>query len=116
MKTTGKRTKRASAKQESEIATSMGGRRQPGSGAIPGLKGDVRVKGKLRIEAKYTSNKSYSVTRADLLKIRSECYGSETPAFVIDFKDPGTLRTEERWVLIPFSDWENLVNAATVNQ
>lgn len=108
-----KRIKRASAAQELEIANGLeGGRRQPASGALLGHKGDVRVRDKFRIEAKFTTSKSYNVKRADLLKIRSECDGFERPVFVVDFKDQN-FRTEDRWVLIPYQDWEKLTDATS---
>lgn len=104
-----RRRTRASRRQEEKLAQSLGGIRHQGSGSRDGYKGDVRVHGKYRIEAKYTTKKSYSVTRLDLEKIRSECGLGEAPVFVIDFKEPETLRTEDSWVLIPRSEWEKHV-------
>lgn len=106
-----KRIKKASRAQELQIAWGIaGGRRQPASGAFPGHKGDVRVRDRFRIEAKFTTALSYNVRRVELQKIRSECDGYERPVFVIDFKDQN-LRTEDRWALIPYQDWEKLINA-----
>jgi hypothetical protein len=103
-----KRQRRSSRRQEDSIAERLGGRRQPGSGAIEGVKGDVKVEGKYRIEAKHTKQKSYRVTREELNKIRGECEGTETPLFVIDFVDPSTGRSPDRWVLMPFHRFEQM--------
>jgi hypothetical protein len=107
-----KRQKRTSRRQEDDIAENLGGRRQPGSGAIEGVKGDVRIYGRYRAEAKYTRNKSYRVTREELNKIRGECSGHETPLFVIDFVDPDTGRNPDRWVLMPFHRFKELDDKA----
>lgn len=106
-----KKMKRASVKQEEKLAQTTGGRRHYGSGNQTGYEGDVRVAGKYRIEAKYTMKKSYSVRRTELDKIRSECALGEIPVFVVDFKDPQTLRTEDSWVLVPRSEWEKHAKA-----
>ena len=111
-KPTKKRMKQISVKQEEKIAKSHGGVRHKGSGNQPGYAGDVRVDGQYRIEAKYTSRKSYSVTRAELDKIRSECGVGEVPLFFIDFKEPESLRTEDAWVLVPRTEWEKHVETS----
>lgn len=110
-KHTKKRLKKISVKQEEKLAQSHGGRRHHGSGNQTGYEGDVRVDGRYRIEAKFTTKKSYPVRRAELNKIRSECALGEVPLFVIDFKDPQTLRTEDSWVLVPRSEWEKHAKA-----
>lgn len=100
-----KKMRKRAKRSEEEIADSVGGRRQKNSGALPWAKGDVRKKGELRIEAKTTKSKQYIVTRRELDKIRGECGLGEKPAFVIVFVNPGTLREEDKWVLIPYEDW-----------
>lgn len=90
---------------EKQIGKDIGGRAQPASGALPGMKGDARARGRHRVESKTTKNLSYSVDRRDLNKIRSECTGQEKPAFVVEFVNPQTLREEDKWVLIPYEDW-----------
>jgi hypothetical protein len=107
-----KRIKRISKKQENKTASSMGGRAQPGSGARPGYKGDVRVYDKHRIENKFTFAESFKIELTTLSKIRGECEGHERPALSLDFKDKLTGRTKDSWVIIPTTDWEKL-NAAT---
>lgn len=107
--------KKLSRKQEEKVMTGVGGRRQPGSGAVPGYKGDGRLKGHIRMEAKFTYAKSFSVKRSELDKIRGECEDGEKPAFVIDFKDKGSGKTKDRWVIITHKDWENMINALAPN-
>ena len=67
-----RRGKKTSQKQEVEVAEEFGGRTQPNSGAMAGAKGDVRKKGELRIEAKYTAAGSYSLKLEELEKIAGE--------------------------------------------
>ncbi len=78
---------RRSTKQEKELAGRLGGRRTPGSGSGP-EKGDVRIKGVLRIEAKTTKNKSFSVTLDMVEKIeQAALLCGETPAILVEFND-----------------------------
>lgn len=100
--------KRASVRQENEIMEALGGRRQAGSGAVGHLKGDGRVRDKYRVEIKYTRTKSYRVDRDELSKIRGECSATEEPLFVIDFKDPETGGSADRWVMVPFHIFKKL--------
>ncbi len=106
-----KRLRRAATKQENEIER-MGGRRQSGSGARPGYKGDGRVDGRYRLENKFTQAASLRVKLSDLTKLRGECEGLEVPVFAIQFKEKGTLRTLDDWVLIPRKEFERLANEA----
>lgn len=103
-----KRQKRASIAQEDSIMEALGGRRQKGSGAVAGLKGDGRVRHKYRVEAKYTRAGSYRVERSELNKIRGECAGTEIPLFVIDFVDPQTGGSPDRWVMLEFERFNQL--------
>ena len=76
-----------SAKQESSLASRLGGTLVPRSGAGK-IKGDVRIKGVARIEAKTTIHKSYSLTLATWLKIKNAAVAAdECPAMVIEFLD-----------------------------
>ncbi len=99
------RQKRAS-KQEASLASAVGGKTQKGSGNQLSAKGDVRKKGIFRLECKSTTNKSFSMTREILDKISSECLRLERPGLDVLFLNPTTLREEDRWVAIPFSDFE----------
>jgi hypothetical protein len=71
------------------------------------MKGDVRFKGKFRAECKQTRLKSFSVTRAVLDKIRSECSFDEVPVLDVEFLSP-VGRTEERFIVIPYNVWLEL--------
>jgi len=78
---------RRAKKQEREIAKKIGGRITPASGARD-VKGDVRIKGIIRIEAKTTKAASFSVTTEMIDKIEAAAVGSaEMPALVIEFND-----------------------------
>lgn len=71
--------------QERELALRMGGHVTPGSGNKE-VKGDIRVRGICRIEAKTTKHKSFSVTLSMLDKIESAAIPhSEIPCMVIEF-------------------------------
>lgn len=73
--------------QESELAKNLGAKLVPRSGA-GNQKGDVRDKGILRIEAKTTMNKSFSVTREMYSKIETAAMShDEVPVIVIEFLD-----------------------------
>jgi hypothetical protein len=73
---------------EKEIAKRVGGKVTKASGA-QGEKGDARVRGLVRIEAKATSNKSFSVTREMIEKIEAAALGSgEVPYIEIELLGP----------------------------
>ncbi len=77
-----------SPKQELELANRFKGALVPGSGSGH-QKGDVKgCYGIIRIEAKTTKNKSFSVTRDMLNKIEEAALcNTEIPAIVIEFID-----------------------------
>lgn len=78
-----------SKKQESELAALVKGRRTAASGSKD-EKADVRKKGLIRIEAKTTSKKSFSVT-LEMIHVLEEAAlsGAETPCLVIEMNDGG---------------------------
>lgn len=112
-KVSAKRQKRASVAQETEVMELLGGRRHAGSGSVAHLKGDGRVRDKYRVEMKYTRKASYRVDRQELNKIRGECDGLEVPLFVMDFVDPITGGSPDRWVMVPFEAFQKLEQDAT---
>ncbi len=57
--------------QEKRLAKKLGGRRQPGSGCVPGLKGDVKSADFL-VECKKTDHASHILTLKVLRKIDQE--------------------------------------------
>lgn len=76
-----------SKKQEKELATRVGGRLTPASGAFY-VKGDVRKKRIVRIEAKTTKNRSFSVTLEMIEKIEAAALPcDELPIIIIEFND-----------------------------
>lgn len=78
----------AAPKQERRVASALGGKPTPRSGAGDFVKGDVRVKGLARIECKGTRHGSFSVTRDMVRKIEEAALGSaEMPCIQIDFLD-----------------------------
>lgn len=78
---------RRAPKQEKSLAKRIGGARTPASGARE-VKGDVRVKNLLRLEAKTTKNKSFSVTLDMVQKIeQAAIHSGELPAIAIEFTD-----------------------------
>ena len=78
---------RRAPKQEQSLAKRLQGSRTPASGAGD-VKGDVRVKRVLRVEAKTTKNASFSVTRDMVRKIEeAAASGAELPAIVVEFTD-----------------------------
>lgn len=80
-------SKRRAPKQERELAQRIGAALTPGSGS-QSMKGDVRLKGVLRVEAKCTRHKSYSLSLDTFEKIEnaaSLCGRAEIPAMHIEF-------------------------------
>ena len=89
-------------KQEKRIATELGGRLTPASGAGP-IKGDVQTDDYI-IEAKTTTKKSYAVTTTTLKKLEQQSHlQSKKPALFIQFEESPLMNSE--WVLIPREDF-----------
>lgn len=95
-----------SPEQEDSLAKRVGGRRVKGSGC--GFeKGDVRVEGFVRIEAKTTKHKSFSVTIEMLDKIEDAALSAgEVPAMVIEFRQD---RDNREVAVIPVWALEKLI-------
>lgn len=104
--------KKRSREQELEIAEELGGQMQRASGALSGSKGDIRKKGVVRVEAKYTEAGSYSLRLEELHKISSECHGTEKPVFVVDFVEKLTKRLVDRYAVVHFDDLKEWMDAA----
>lgn len=78
-----------SKKQEKELATRIGGRVTLASGALS-MKGDVRKPGVVRIEAKTTKHRSFSVTMDMIQKIEDAALPhGEIPVIVVEFHENG---------------------------
>lgn len=83
-------SKRRAPKQERAIAARIDGRVTSGSGSKT-EKGDVRIKGVMRVEAKCTRCASYSLKLETFEKVEdaaSLCRPAEIPAMHIEFLDP----------------------------
>lgn len=80
---------RRSKKQERTLAVRFDAKQTPASGSRD-VKGDLRIKKVVRIEAKTTDKKSFSVTREMVDKIEEAAVGAaEMPVIVVEFNDNG---------------------------
>jgi hypothetical protein len=78
---------RRSKKQEKQLAVRFSAKQTAASGAKD-IKGDLRIKGVVRIEAKTTKNKSFSVTEDMINKIEMAAVtAAEVPIIVVEFHD-----------------------------
>jgi translation elongation factor EF-Tu-like GTPase len=86
---------RRSRKQEKQLAIRVGGRTTAASGS-KAEKGDVRKKRVLRLEAKTTKNKSFSVTLEMIHKIEEAAMLSdELPVLLIEFNNGAGKKIKE---------------------
>lgn len=95
-----------SKRQEKRVAKKLGGRRQKGSGAMAGHKGDVKTV-ELLTECKHTEKESIRITREWLEKVSKEAdfYG-KVPALSIEFSDKRAFdslpeRMTRDWIMVP---------------
>lgn len=93
--------------QEKRAARRYGMRRQPGSGARDGAKGDLRAPGKRRAELKETIKKSFSLKLDVLMKIEREAAGAEDPLLEIEFQG---VFPHKRYVVLPDHAYESMIN------
>lgn len=88
-------------RQEKRLAGVLGGRVTNGSGN-QAEKGDVRVKGVIRLEAKCTRRKSFSVTREMVDKIEDAaagCASEELPVIHVEFLTPSGDREKGLYIM-----------------
>jgi len=100
--------------QEKDLSKRLGGRPITGSGS--GIrKGDVRVSGIARIEAKTTLNASFRVTLEMVEKISNAAINNdEMPAIIVEFLDPhGKPKCEV--AIVPVAMLEGLIHVAKTN-
>lgn len=97
--------RRKSVLQERRVASELGGRVQPGSGAPEFYKGDVRKTGDIRVECKTTGTKAYRLTLAEIQKIQSEALmgGEENWAMQIEFQGQFTNKK------VAVIDWDTFI-------
>jgi hypothetical protein len=100
-------SQKRSRKQEKRAALREGGRRQPGSGAAEGFKGDVRAAGKYRGECKLTRAASYRLKLEDLTKLEQQATKSELPVFEIEFQG---VNPHKSYVVMPLWVYETLMS------
>lgn len=103
--------KKSSGRQEKRLAKLLGGRKQPMSGALPGMKGDVKTS-LMTVEAKQTAKKSIRITLEMLKKIEDESIGSASvPAIAIELlgRPAGY---QQDWIMLPAHNLAELINAA----
>ncbi len=99
---------------EKKLAQRVGGRLQPGSGALAGAKGDVKVEAKLLLllENKSTSGATFSMKQEWLHKVYQEALEtSRAPALSFQFtNEAGASEKRDRWVCIPESVFQELIS------
>jgi len=89
------RQNRRSARQERQVARSVGGKVQPGSGSSPRARGDVKSSEEL-IEVKYTDRDSFSIRKAVWTEhVRRARVQGREPVMVIKFDEHTTIRITE---------------------
>lgn len=100
-----------SSKQEKEIAKRGGGKEVYRSGASAWDKGDVRgYKGRVTVEAKATSCKSFSVTREIMYKLEDAASAkSELPILLIEWLDTYG-KPEGELAIVPMWALDDLLN------
>lgn len=94
---------------EKKTARRIAGRANPGSGSLPGLKGDITLPSFL-VENKCTEHKSISLKYEWLAKVTREAREvGRCPALTIQFVDKqGTPISYGRWALIPEDEFVEL--------
>lgn len=107
----GNKSYRRSRKQEAETAKVLGGRVTAASGS-KSEKGDVRVRGVVRVENKTTQNKSFSVTLSMVEAIEEAALSSnEIPIIVIEFNDGRGRKIKDVAVLPTYALYELIERA-----
>lgn len=117
-------TIRKPSRQEKSVAVAVGGRRQPGSGAFSGLKGDVRRSGRfpMLVECKRVSGQeSIRVELKHLAKITAEALDKgANPALSIQFDEDvvralslrlGFAPASADWIAVPLSVFKAMLEA-----
>lgn len=98
-----------SQKQERRLANNLGGVVNPGSGSGWKRKSDVRTDNELW-ELKITSNKSYSLKDAELIKnLNQALIDGRIPLFMVEFKSTGN-----QWVVLSMDDYMDLRERAEI--
>jgi hypothetical protein len=87
---------------EQKVSKRLDGKLNPGSGAVGGIKGDIKFE-KILMESKATIKDSISIKLEWLAKISREATdASKTPALSVTYvNDEGDPRKFGKWVMIP---------------
>lgn len=103
---------RTGMKAEKKASARLGGRLMPGSGAMVGAKGDLKLNAFL-VENKSTVTDSFSVSLDHLAKIQQEAITiGKNPALAVQFTMPnGEPRRYGAWVMVPEALWDQIVEA-----
>lgn len=103
-------------KAEESLAKRLKGELQPGSGNLPGAKGDVKLIARNQdqdflIENKATTGASISVKQDWLLKIYQEALETgKIPALAFQFtNEAGKSEKRDRWVALPEHFFKELI-------
>ena len=87
---------------EERIARDLGGTAQAGSGNTANRRGDIRVHGRLRVQEKTTSGRSFSLRSQDWEEVREQALlAGEEPVMVIRFLEG------DRWLAV--LDYDHLL-------
>lgn len=103
----------AGRKAEGSISKRLGGSLQPGSGALAGAKGDIKLDSSgysFLMENKTSMGESFSMKQGIMHKIYQEALETNrTPALAIQFVRPnGQSEKRDRWVCLPESIFNEL--------
>lgn len=100
-------------RSEEQVAKDIGARKpQPGSGAPWGFKGDVRLRGVVRVQDKETAKKSYSLKVDDWLEIEEQALrAGEVPTVTVNF-----YKQDVKLAVIDYRDWLMYVEWLKENQ
>lgn len=104
-----KTRKQRSKVQEKEVASALGGRVRPNSGATLYAKGDVLTPLFL-VEAKTTERKSFSLTQDLLKKIESEAFAEgKDPLMIVRFEKMEDIPQD--WAVLPLRVLRSLLQS-----
>lgn len=96
-----KNNKKEAQKRERKLATELGGKATPNSGATDASKGDVRFD-KYLLDDKFTNKNAYTLKVDDLSKITREAYSvGKQPLFTIHLTKGIAKFYPATWILLP---------------
>ena len=105
---------RESQRLEQGLANDMGGRPQAGSGnsTLPGLRGDVRVEGKWRLQHKFSDGlKGTRLKLSDMADTIRVAAPNEMPVMIIEFR-----RLRESLAVLPYNTFLEIKEALNADE